>query len=102
MFVLRNISDEDLEIISSVDPDVEGCNLKPGETSSIILPPNETICGLGYHPGMLMAIRPKKNPEIIRGYNDWRENDESIARSKRWTDRRLDRKSGDIGTKGSS
>ena len=107
MYVLRNISDEDLEILSGVDPGVEGCNLMPGETTTMTLRTDDTMCWTGYHPGMLMTVRPKKNPEIARGYKDWKENDESIARSERWmakrkkerasakkeTDSRLDRKS---------
>lgn len=66
MIEIKNISDETLEVIESVDPNVPGCRLLTSPFGAIQIAPGETIAMLGYEPGVSRTIRPVIDPHVPR------------------------------------
>lgn len=65
MIVIKNISDEELELVTHVDPRVNGCRVKNGMPPSR-MKPGDDLCFQGYEPGVSYTIRPLYKPEIPR------------------------------------
>ena len=75
MWELRNLSDEDLEVVHVVDVDAPGCRVSDSGLNSCAITEtvrsNETLISTGYEPGVSYIIRPKHRPEKYRGSKDW-------------------------------
>lgn len=66
MIVIKNVSSETLELVSHIDTTVEGCRVMPPPVPPECFDPGETICMLGYEPGVSYTIRPVREPELPR------------------------------------
>ena len=71
MFSLHNDSNENLEVIQVIDTSVPGCRVSNNPITEIVFP-DDYLCFQGYEPGISYVIRPKKNPEQYRVYDDWK------------------------------
>jgi hypothetical protein len=63
---IKNISTEDIEIVSVIDPLTHGCRLRPIEMPPRVLRPNEVEAQLGYEPGVSIIVRPVIEPDRPR------------------------------------
>ena len=68
MIVIKNVSAEKLELVTHIDLDVEGCRVALAPVPPEQFGPDETICMMGYEPGISYTIRPVKQPEVPRMY----------------------------------
>lgn len=68
MITIKNESIEELELITHLDTTIEGCRVLPPEVPPAQMKPGETLCFLGYEPGISYTIRPVKKPEIPRTF----------------------------------
>jgi hypothetical protein len=67
---IKNISSEDIEIVTILDPLTHGCRLLSMELPPRVLHPNETEAQLGYEPGVMLIVRPASEPDRPRsGFN---------------------------------
>lgn len=66
MIEIKNISQESLEVIESVDKTVKGCRVLMSPFNNMTIKPGETIVLLGYEPGISRVIRPVNKPHIPR------------------------------------
>ena len=67
MIQIKNVSNEEIEIVTRVDTDVRGCRILDGPPAPVRLKPGSSTYRLGYEPGVSLIIRPVKNPEVPRG-----------------------------------
>ncbi len=68
MIVIENTMSEDIELVTNIDLDVEGCRLALPPPPPETLAPGETVCMMGYEPGISYTIRPVKDPERPRSH----------------------------------
>lgn len=66
MIQIKNISNETLELIESVDTIAPGCRILVSPFGSIKIEPGETIIMHGYEPGVRRVIRPVIDPHVPR------------------------------------
>ena len=68
MYEIKNISEEWLEIVTTIDKDAAGCRLKPVEMPARALAPGQIECTLGYEPGVSIVVRPQKDHDKPRAW----------------------------------
>ncbi len=66
MISMKNVSAEDVEVITHYDTNVPGCRVIPGDMAPNVMKPGEELQFLGYEPGISYTIRPVKEPELPR------------------------------------
>lgn len=66
MITSKNISHEDIEILTVYDESVPGFRVVAGDMLSMVLKPGEQQVQLGYEPGVSHLVRPVKKQEIPR------------------------------------
>jgi hypothetical protein len=65
LILIKNISNEAIEIVHLIDPQVRGCRIKPIPLSSVLEPGCEEQ-HMGYEPGVSLIVRPVKDPHLPR------------------------------------
>lgn len=66
MIEIKNLRDEAIEILDSIDTTVAGCRIQSMPHGPIIMQPGQVIALLGYEPGVSYVIRPVLAPHIPR------------------------------------
>lgn len=66
MIEIKNISHEEIEIVTQIDLKVPGCRIKDSPPEPIRLKPGVKTMFLGYEPGVSLIVRPVQHPERHR------------------------------------
>jgi len=70
MITIKNVSDEPMELVTHIDPSVEGCRVALPPVPPEKFGAGETICMMGYEPGISFTIRPVNDSRVPRRMGD--------------------------------
>lgn len=71
MYEIKNVSNETVEIITTIDPSTKGCRVLAVTLPPRTLEPGQSETYLGYEPGISIVVRPVKEPERAREAFKW-------------------------------